>query len=259
LRPTYQAPKRLSELDRNSATKILRIVHTASKFGKLQVHLQREGYAIQSQGENQYYHKHGKFSSLSLEIISLSALTSEERINQDETVPMMVTCIVDEGAEKMIDYFVSRISVRDGVIFQIEMKSDSLGLAIKYDIVPGPRIENRILDASDFMGKNMGKIKLGLSIPNDQDSFYGFLNRSEIPESIFRLSDVEACDGFDWGSYIACVLACLLTAGGTAELLWSAVSVCWSYCWAGGGWPCVGCIAGALAVGGICAYMCYEE
>ncbi len=251
LRPTYEAPKRLSELDRNSATKILRIVHTASKFGKLQVHLQREGYAIQSHPENQYYYKHGKFSAVSLEIESLSALTSEERVNQNEIVPMMITCILDEDAEKMIDYFVSRVSVRDGVIFQIEMKSDSLGLAIKYDIVPGPRIENRILDASDFMGKNLGIIKLGLSDFDDQDTFYGFLDRAEPRESIFLLSEAKACEEFNWDVFWECVLMC---SGALAE---PALIYCGALCIIPT-WVCAFCIVAFLAADAACIWGCYE-
>jgi len=251
LRPSSQGPKRLSELGQERITEILDIVHWSPKFAEFQSNLKRDDYLIQFQGENLFYCKRDKFSAISFPLESSSGLTSEERVNQGEIVPLVVTCILDEDAGKLVDYFLNRVSVPEKRTFHVEMKSDSLGFVLKYDIAPGPKIENYMLDASDFMGKNMGIIKLGMYAPEDNGGFYGMLSPHKSMGLVPHVSDAKGCDDFDTALFFVCVvLLC-----GVSEVLIAQLCAIFCVIVTIG---CVLCIIAAAAFAGVCVWACYE-
>ena len=247
LRGTLQ-PSALSSAGSQAETRILELVHQASRVKKLEDKLIEDSYSIQYRGTNRPYYKIGNIEAVSFMVESESAFSSEERTTQGGTVPVSVTCIIEENSGEVVDYFLSRLSARDAGGYSVEATSDSLGLIFKYDITFDGNIESITIDASNFLGQNRGRFRVGSTDPGQGEFLHSF---GSVSWSEAEATGGGGGGGFDWGAFWACVAVCGVPAtqiGIYCEGVCYGVPVIWL---------CVLCLVGAFAFLAVCLWACY--
>ena len=158
--------------------------------------------------------------------------------------PIGIVCVLDKTSDEVLDYFLTSILTRESGNYNLEIRSDSLGIIVKFDVTPEATIESITFDATRFPGQDLGIFKLGSGdLGQGLDSIlHGGLGW-------LSLSKAEVVN---WYILEFCMRFCL------PYVLPEAIAFCSYFCWPPVQWKLCGlCLLGFSAVYAACVWVCY--